>query len=269
MKETMCIDIATVIGWSVLNSDGAMQSGALELATAAELEKQRREGKERTGDIRFERMYRFGEAAIDRGAEQFVLEDVGFMRGRYQGQLFPTLRAAIWALAILHPGLIVHCVSSVTLKHFATGNGTASKEEMAKALVRHSPDLYRMDGGQTVRKIDGTIADDNEVDAIWLAYYTLAVWRGEREFLSGYDRKKRKVENRRNKRAQRLLLAKARKIKAQAKRKALKQAIRSLGQCCGAYRVQRYRWAICSRCGSVRPIPRAPGPANSPKREGD
>jgi hypothetical protein len=255
MKKTMCIDIGTVIGWCILDTDGTLQSGSLALATTAELEQQRREGRERTGDLRFERLFRFVDATVREGVESIVFEDVGFVKSRMQGQLWASLRSAIWAAATHHPGLTVHCVSSVTLKHFATGNGFATKEGMAKALAERVPELFQVDGSGSVRKPGGEIADHNEVDAAWLMYYALAVDKGERSFLGVYQRKNKQAEVRRERRAEQRLRAKARRALAEAKRKSQKQALRSLGRCCGAYRAQRNRWAVCLCCGSSQPLP--------------
>lgn len=79
-----------------------------------------------------------------------------------QAQLWASLRAAVW----LHgrDGLQIDCVPVGTLKKFATGNGSATKDLMAKALgcvvtatgIKSRPFSFTLDG----RDID-----DNEIDA--------------------------------------------------------------------------------------------------------
>src|ERR1019366_8112762 len=71
-----------------------------------------------------------------------------------------------WAAAPVHSGVGIFCMPCATLKHFATGNGHAQKLEMAQALVSYCPAHYALGPGESVRRADGTLADDNEVDAI-------------------------------------------------------------------------------------------------------
>lgn len=260
--ETLALDLGTVCGWAILEAGGALRSGSLELATDAQLEQQRRLGGERTGDVRFERLYRFLEAAIDGGVKRIVFEDVGFVKTRMQGQLWAGLRSAIWAVALAHPVLKVHCVSSVTLKHFATGNGCATKEAMAQALAKRAPQSYQVGANGLIGKPGGAPADHNEVDALWLAFYAATVDRGERSFLAPHQRKQEIAQARRQRLARRRLEARARKARTEARRKNLRAAIRALGRCCGAYRVQRNRWAVCLRCGSSLPLPHLTSTSN-------
>jgi len=51
-------------------------------------------------------------------------------------QLWPTLRTAILAEADPNPDLRLDCVPVGTLKHYATGNVSAKKLDMARALAR-------------------------------------------------------------------------------------------------------------------------------------
>ena len=97
-----------------------------------------------------------------------MFEDVGFVSTRMQTQLWATLRTAIWGASLGNPDVRIFCVPVTTLKQFATGNGHVQKVQMAQALAARLPVFYALEGEQ-VRKADGKLADDNEVDAIWLA----------------------------------------------------------------------------------------------------
>jgi Holliday junction resolvasome RuvABC endonuclease subunit len=84
-----------------------------------------------------------------------VFEDVEFQSYTYQTQLWSSFRAAVW-LAFPPPNYVVECVPTGTLKRFATGSGSASKEVMAKYLKSRYPQYWSEN------------YDDNAVDALWL-----------------------------------------------------------------------------------------------------
>src|SRR5581483_8203975 len=251
--KTLCLDIGTDTGISLTQGPELLSSGTLQLATDEELEQQRREGKERTLDVRFVRTHAFLTRFIREGVARIVFEDVEFVSTRMQTQLWASLRTAIWTAILEHPHVRVFGVPVSILKQFATGNGHAQKLEMAQALAKQFPASYALEG-EFVRKADGALADDNEVDAIWLALYTQAVDRGERCFLSVYQRKLLEAAERREKRAQRRQKAKAKRAAALAQAKAKKQAItaalKSLGRCCGVFRKYNRARAVCPKCGS-------------------
>ncbi len=259
--KTLLLDLGTQTGWAVLEGGTLLQSGTLPLATEDELAHQRRQGQERTCDLRFARLYGLILQHIDQGTTRIVFEDVLFSNTQMQTQLWASLRTAIWAAALKHPGLSVFGIPVATLKRFATGNGRAQKADMAQALIRAAPDYFpnMLDG--YVVKADRTLADDNEVDAIWLARYVQSVDRGERSFLGVRQRKLAAKVDRREKKAERRRAAKAKreegKANAMAMRAPTKAAIRSMGKCCGIWRRQHKRRA----CGSNIVIPKPPTPA--------
>lgn len=263
--KTLLLDLGTHTGWALFQEAAHLESGTLHLASEEELEIQRREGKDRTLDIRFARFYDFLVWHLQEGVTRIVFEDVGFVSTRMQTQLWASLRSAIWAAALPYPGVAIFGLPVTTLKHFATGNGHVQKLEMAQALADLLPASYALEG-ELVRKADGTFADDNEVDAIWLARYTQAVDRGERTFLGVYQRRLLEASDRRKRRKQRKQKAKAKQAAtaaaAKAKRRALKAAIRSLGRCCGVFRSQDGRRAVCPKCGSKASIPKTAVPAD-------
>jgi hypothetical protein len=116
-----------------------------------------------------------------------------------QAQLWAGLRSAIWA-AVQNRPISVFCVDSSSLKLFATGKGQADKPDMAHALAEAEPALYRFDPVTRTLRRNGEAVGDDEVDAIWLARYTAAVDRGQKQFLGAYQRKSiKKAERRRRK----------------------------------------------------------------------
>ena len=253
-----CFDLGTSTGVYFRKAE-ARRSWTVHWATKAELEEQRREGKDRTLDVRFDRYLKF---LLDRiyDGDTVTFEDVGFSSPRMSSHSWASFRSAIWALASLRPGVRVVAVPVGTLKQFAAGKTSADKRDMARALARYRPQEYKLVQGDQIQKVDGTIADHNEVDAIWLGLYAEAVERGERSLLSAYDRKQLKIVQRREKKAQRRFkrrLKNAAKVAhAKARQRALRFAIKSLGTCCGVFRKQHYRQAICSKCGSQVPLPK-------------
>ena len=259
--KTLTLDIGTDTGWVVMEDGLPLRSGTLHLATDDELELQRKEGRERTLDIRYSRIYAFIKEQVQEGVVRIVFEDVEFASTRMQAQLWTSLRTAIWAAALLNPHISVFGVPVATLKQFAAGNGHVQKPEMARALVNLLPGSYQLDG-ERVRKLDGSPADHNEVDAIWLALYTQAVDRGQRSFLGLHQRKMLRAAERRKRKAERRQLRREKKAagraKVRANRQRIKEAIRSLGWCCGVLRKQRGRWAVCPKCDSKTAIPKRP-----------
>jgi hypothetical protein len=261
--KTLHIDIGTHVGWNITEHGKIITSGTFHLATDDELEAQRREGKERTLDIRFVRMLAFLEEKIALGVERIVFEDVTFSGSPMQNQLWAALRAAIWVVG-LRGRITICCVPVTTLKVFATGNTRADKFQMAQALLNAEPGLYGPTVGGVIILQDSRVADDNEVDAIWLARFSAAVDRGEEEFLAAFQRKIKKREARRANRLAAKARRKARKAsklsEAKEKRRLLQIAARAAGKCCGVMRrlTTRNR-AICPKCQNTVKLDISPG----------
>ena len=233
-----------------------MGSGTTHLATKEELDLQRREGKERTLDLRYSRLHALIRQFIkEHGIERIVFEDVLFSSTQMQGQLWASLRCAIWANCQELP-IQVFGLPVGTLKLFATGSGAAGKPEMAAALAALEPGSTVEMSGENVflRKSNGVLADDNEVDALWLARYTMEVDLGKRDFLGVYQRKEADKAERRRKRAQRKTDDKVRKLaelgEQKAKKQVMKEAIKAAGKCCGVLRKPgNFRRVVCPKCG--------------------
>jgi hypothetical protein len=214
--KTLTLDLGTDTGWALMEGPTIVKSGTLHLANDQELENQRREGKDRTLDVRFVRFYHFLAEHARGNVLRIVFEDVGFVSTRMQTQLWASLRCVIWMVALMHPELAVYAVPVGTLKQFGAGSVRAKKPDMAKALANHSSKLYFSDGNGFIIKPDGNVADDDEVDALWLALYTRAVDDGQTAFLTAYQRKQLKKLEQAKKRAERKQRAKAKKAAAKA-----------------------------------------------------
>ena len=82
--KTLTLDLGTDTGWVIMEDGLPFRSGTLYLATDEELELQRREGRERTLDIRFARIHAFISDQIRQGVVRIVFEDVEFASTRMQ-----------------------------------------------------------------------------------------------------------------------------------------------------------------------------------------
>jgi hypothetical protein len=266
-SKTLALDLGTLTGSALLDAGTITGLGTLLLATEDELCLQRKEGRERTADIRFHRFLEFLQEHTANGVNRIVFEDVIFCGSQAQTQLWASLRAAVWVVG-RQPGVTVHSVPVATLKRFATGDGKAKKPEMARALANLCPHEYTLDAQSGVLCRAGRPLDDNEVDAIWLAHYAAAVDDGRADFTSVYGRKAAAQAERRNKlkaaKAQKKLREQTRQLEARRKRREWMAAIKTAGRCCGVYRkLARFGRAECPKCGSSIPISPLPSPMST------
>lgn len=150
------LDLGTNTGWA--ESIAGMRkvtSGTWTLATAKEIREQGKDRGSRDFDIRIKRL-------ASNLQKQYIydlilFEDVEFVKHRLQAQLWASFRGAVW----LAPSTRFVSVPVGTLKKFATGWHTATKEQMAEALQKRYPALAKPGQG------------DDEVDALWLMLYGL------------------------------------------------------------------------------------------------
>jgi len=262
--KTLTLDIGTHNGWTLMEDGLILQSNTLLLATPEELDEQRRTGKERTLDLRFCRLIDFLREKVSEGANRVVFEDVLFSAGSFHShQLWAGLRTAIWAVAHDTPALQVFGVPVGTLKAFAFGKGTAKKEEMAQALAKAEPARYQLNGLQVTDIQTGRTMDDNEVDALWLAKYTISVDRGERDFMATYERRQKAKAEKRARRAERRAAqkVKAKEEKQKGKIRGLIKMAKATGKCCGVFRKPSKGWAVCPKCKKPVRMSKAEDPA--------
>lgn len=155
----LALDQATVTGYAVVNERGdILDSGVWKLAD-----------KKRTGESRGMRYIRF-EAELKkimfRWRPELVVHEQTLLRGGAATEIANGLKAIVLKVAAERE-TEVSCVHTSELKHWATGNGRAEKEDMVRAatgfLKAHS------ETGKAVPD------DDNEADAI-----CIALWSAER-----------------------------------------------------------------------------------------
>lgn len=158
----LALDLANKTGWAH-DCTGGLIAGTFRLGTDKEIENWGKTRMNRRCDDRVCRLIKF---IADLRPEAIVWEDVQFVKSTFQGQLWPSLRTAIWAYACSNK-VLVECVPVQTLKKFATGKGGATKEGMCRALA--SSDRRFSARGETVFDSETDLwLDDNAVDAIWL-----------------------------------------------------------------------------------------------------
>lgn len=157
--NALALDLGTKTGYAY-NRGGQFFAGTWTLASAKEVTAWGKVRLTRRNDPRIDRLC---EAISGLGNDAFdaiVFEDVQFVSTTFQAHLWAGLRSAIWLC-----GLANHfdCVPVATLKKFATGNGGATKQAMAKAFFcgqgyrSYFPDTRNL-----------SHLDDNGVDACWL-----------------------------------------------------------------------------------------------------
>lgn len=144
----LALDQATITGWAVIEDDGnVIDSGTWALAD-----------RKRTGESRGMRYIRFRHEllkAITMYQPEMICHEQTLLRGGAATEIANGLKALILETAA-EKGLEVTCVHTTELKHFATGNGRAEKEEMVKAALGLSGRLPR---------------DDNEADALLIGLW--------------------------------------------------------------------------------------------------
>lgn len=159
----LALDIANKTGYAHNCVTGDLRAGTIELGTRKEITEWGRKRMTRRCD---DRVCRLINLIKSYKPETIVFEDVQFVQTQVQGQLWPSLRTAIWAYACSNK-VLVECVPVQTLKLYATGKGGAGKALMCRALS--SRDKRFSAKGETVFDIEtGLWLDDNAVDAIWL-----------------------------------------------------------------------------------------------------
>lgn len=191
LKSTLCLDLGTHTGFCLYDA-GAVSFGTAILATKEETAVERETGAERTGDIRYSRLIEFiRDKVATHQVKRLVFEDVNFASSPAQVQLWAALRTAIWQIGLefkSDPEFEVRCVPVQTLKVFGAGSGKADKAAMTLALHQQYP--------------QHAVDNDNEVDAIWLYYYTLSVDQGINAWSSIWAKRKAKAKARQEMKAQ-------------------------------------------------------------------
>jgi Holliday junction resolvasome RuvABC endonuclease subunit len=149
----LALDLGTSTGWAFNNGE-IFECGTWLLASDKEVATWGKDRSRRRCDPRVLRLHATLVMLQDKhDFAHVVFEDVQFGSTTYQTQLWSSFRAAVW-LGI--PAARIECVPVGTLKKFATGSGSATKEMMMASLARTDKHLFNKP------------LDDNAVDAIFL-----------------------------------------------------------------------------------------------------
>lgn len=167
-KAILALDWATSTGAAF----GPDSSENWLLATDAQLRAAKKTRLDRRHDIRAQVLWtRLEQLARNWKIDYVVFEDVKFGKSLAQVQLWGTWRGVVWGWATYRQ-LPLECVSTQDLKRWATGSGAADKLAMTVSLIRKFPEFYTMQEkpGEilAVRRRDGTLLSDDEVDALHL-----------------------------------------------------------------------------------------------------
>lgn len=171
----LALDLGTKTGWALLSSAGVVTAGTWVLgdrksaAYAAKLRLDRR------CDPRF--LALMGHLEKVRAAvplDWVVFEDVEFIKSRKQAHLWATWRAAVWGVFGIR-GINIDCLATGKLKQFATGNGGADKDRMARALTLDP--RYTLDKRGVRDTLTGELLDDNAVDALHLLHWAMKTFK--------------------------------------------------------------------------------------------
>lgn len=147
--DILAIDLGTQTGFCY-NRGAVNTAGTWTLAKPKEVTAW---GKERLNRRKDPRIKRLCDLVAELGTfDAVVFEDVQFATTSFQAHLWAGLRSSVWLCA---DAAHFDAIPVGTLKLFATGNGHATKEAMAKFLRAQVP-------------FGELKLDDNGVDACWL-----------------------------------------------------------------------------------------------------
>lgn len=171
----LSLDLGTKTGWAIGQDGVLLDCGTWTLATTKEIALAGKSRMSRRLDPRVSALWKhlfkaqFSGPALD----WIVFEDVQFSSTTYQTQLWSSFRTVVWLFALLHHGLKTECLGVQKLKQFATGHGGATKEMMAKAMIRWADQRFLLDSTSPKVQLCGKILDDNAVDSVHLLYWAM------------------------------------------------------------------------------------------------
>lgn len=156
--NTLALDLGTATGYTYSDPYDGLVCGTWKLASPKEVAAWGKDRLTRRFDPRVSRLFDLVSALHARHKfGVLVFEDVQFASSTYQVQLWASLRAAAWlACNTGNPRPYFDAVPVATLKKFATGSGSADKDQMLTAAKRK----------KLLDDFDGL--DDNAVDSLHL-----------------------------------------------------------------------------------------------------
>ena len=159
MLNVLAIDIGTNMGLTYRCPHDGLVCETRKLASPKEITEFGKSRLSRRCDPRIKRCFDIVSALHERLVFDVVcIEDVLFASSTYAVQLWSSLRAAVWLACQQRPvpGPYFEAVPVATLKKFATGSGSADKDQMLTAAKRK----------KLLDDFDGL--DDNAVDSLHL-----------------------------------------------------------------------------------------------------
>ena len=169
--KILALDFGTTCGWAVGTTEqpGVFDCGSERLATSAQITEAGKTRMDRRRDPRIPRFHAWLVVHCVRYAPDWIVfEDVQFSKTTQQTQLWASYRAVVW---LFERCANIECCPVGTLKKFATGNGGADKDMMARMLIQTNP-RFQWERRKKVNEVKdtqtGNFLDDNAVDAVHL-----------------------------------------------------------------------------------------------------
>lgn len=180
--RVLALDFGTNTGYAHGAAGELSDCGTWLLAAPKQITQQAKLRFDRKLDRRIPTLYEHVSALHRTQQFGFVcFEDVQFSSTTKQTQLWSSFRAVVWLWAALN-NVLIDCCPVGTLKLFATGHGGATKEMMAKHLLRGNPKFFLAAGCPHVQYhsvVGPKILDDNAVDAVHLFNWSQSILKNK------------------------------------------------------------------------------------------
>jgi Holliday junction resolvasome RuvABC endonuclease subunit len=163
----LALDPATSCGYAS-QIDGNFDAGNWVLASKEELKWDKKHRLDRRQDSRIPRFWDHLNSFNSMTPVDWIFfEDVQHSSTCQQTQLWASLRATIWLFAYRH-GIKIECLNVKSLKLFATGYGSADKQQMGVFAARRYPKWVDLRNKKTYRHGTDLELNDDAIDATHL-----------------------------------------------------------------------------------------------------
>lgn len=172
----LALDLATNTGWAIGQDGVLVDAGTWALASPREITASAKLRMDRRLDPRVPVLWHKLIAEHLRAPLDWIVwEDVQFQSTTMQCQLWSSFRTTCWLFAAVNR-IKTECLGVQKLKLFGAGHGGATKEMMAKGLLRGSDPRFFLDASSPEVQFHSPtgvkILDDNAVDAAHLLLWT-------------------------------------------------------------------------------------------------
>lgn len=169
-------DLGSTMGYAV-QGPARIVAGSITFATATQLRDAKAIRADRRCDIRAQKMHAWvGEFLHVWKPEVVVFEDVQFAKSQAQAHLWATFRGILWSQCLCYGIQRIDCLATGKLKIFATGNGHADKDAMARGLLKREPDQFDAVEGGLLQRNSMQRLDDNAIDAYLLLRWAQRIY---------------------------------------------------------------------------------------------